>query len=178
MCNPPDCAGHLAASISVLHHKFPFAEQDPLASTVSNRPDATILCYPVISSGEYAHEGSFNNLLGADSTEAERREFSIEDHVDEQTPTAFLWHTTGDVGVPVENSMLYASALRKFETKFEMHVYPGLPHGIGLGDGKNGRQGSPHVGSWHPLAMGWLAAQGWQQAPGAPPTDADPPAVL
>ena len=25
------------------------------------------------------------------------------------------------------------------------HIFPGLPHGIGLGDGKNGRQGSMHV---------------------------------
>jgi hypothetical protein len=91
--------GHLAGSISVLHHKFPFAEQDPLAAEFSNRPDATILCYAVVSAGEHAHNGSFNNLLGTDATEMERRQFSLEEHIDERTPPAFLWHTTGDVSV-------------------------------------------------------------------------------
>ena len=46
-------SGHLAGSISVLHHKYPFAEQDALAADFSNRPDATILCYSVVTSGEY-----------------------------------------------------------------------------------------------------------------------------
>ena len=117
--------------------------------------------------GPHAHRGSFNNLLGQAASEAERAAFSLDQHIDGQTPEAFMFHTTGDTGVPVENSMLYAAGLRKAGTKFEMHVYPGLPHGIGLGDGGNGRQGSPHVGTWHPLAMGWLEAKGGARAPGA-----------
>ena len=38
--------------------------------------------------------------------------------------------------------------------------------------------GSVQVGTWHPLAMGWLAAQGWKQAPGSQAIDGEPPAVL
>jgi acetyl esterase/lipase len=159
--------GHLAGSISTLHHRFPFEAQDDL-SELSNRPDATIMgcaqlqpprrlslslsgpCQltaqlaptdAVVSSGEHAHRGSFQNLLGADATAEEREAFSLDKQVDEQTPQAFLWHTTGDTGVPVENSMLYASGLRAVGTPFEMHVFPGLPHGIGLGNGKHGLQG-------------------------------------
>ena len=82
--------GYLAASISTLHHKCTFPEQDDLAATTSNRPDATILCYPVISSGEFAHQGSFNNLLGTDATGEQKEAFSLEKQVDEQTATCFV----------------------------------------------------------------------------------------
>lgn len=152
--------GHLAASISVLHRRYPFAEDDDLSGRFSNRPDATILCYPVITSDEaWAHKGSFANLLGPDATEEQRSEFSLEKHIDEETPSAFLFHTTGDAAVPVENSLLYATGMRRVGTPFEMHVFPGLPHGIGLGDGTNEREGSAHVGSWSKLAMGWLRSE-------------------
>jgi hypothetical protein len=34
------------------------------------------------------------------------------------------------------------------------------------------------VGTWHPLAMGFLAALGFTQAEGAAPLDTEPPDVL
>ena len=54
--------GHLAASLGVFWHKYPFTTEDNLAS-VSNRPDAMIPCYPVITSGPDGHNGSFLNML-------------------------------------------------------------------------------------------------------------------
>lgn len=58
--------GHLAASLGV------FWKRDFLAQFLGAedcdrsvfRPDGMILCYPVITSGEFAHRGSFENLLG------------------------------------------------------------------------------------------------------------------
>ncbi len=60
---------------------------------------------------EFAHKGSFDNLLGADADAARRAEVSLEQHVTQDTPPAFLWHTYTDPGVPVENTMLFAMAL-------------------------------------------------------------------
>ena len=40
--------------------------------------------------------------------------------------TTFLWHTVTDDCVPVENSLLFFNALRKFEIPVEMHLYPCL----------------------------------------------------
>ena len=57
-------------------------------------------------------KGSFDNLLGADADAARRAEVSLEQHVTQDTPPAFLWHTYTDPGVPVENTMLFAMALR------------------------------------------------------------------
>ena len=67
----PDCiatcgfsaGGHLTASEGV--HYNDIEEKNPLYSNVSARPDAMLLCYPVITSGSYTHEGSMQNLLGA-----------------------------------------------------------------------------------------------------------------
>ena len=41
-----------------------------------------------------------------------------------------------DPGVPVENSMLFADALRKAGVPFEFHLYEQGPHGFGLAPGQ------------------------------------------
>ena len=49
-----------------------------------NRPDALILSYPVITSGPFAHRGSFENLLGSDPSAELLEEVSLELHVSEK----------------------------------------------------------------------------------------------
>ena len=145
--------GHLAASISTLHAGVPAAVADEVEAQPC-RPDLSILCYPVITSGEFAHRGSFDNLLGSDATEQERATLSLETRVDGATPPAFLWHTAADAGVPVENSLLYAGALSRQGTRFELHVYPEGSHGLGLAPDH------PHVATWAGLAVEWLGEMG------------------
>ena len=77
------------------------------------RPDALLLCYPVITSGRFAHRGSFDNLLGDGKDDASLLELlSIEKHVDATMPPVFIWHTITDQAVPVENSLLMIQACR------------------------------------------------------------------
>lgn len=122
--------GHLAASISVLWDDCKIFEKEDIESGI-HKPDATILSYPVITSGEFAHVGSFKNLLGENNSEM--RDFmSLEKRVKETTPPAFLWHTFEDETVPVENSFLYAQALSKYNIPCEMHIYPRGGHGLSL----------------------------------------------
>ena len=121
--------GHLAASISTLWNNENVFTSEEIASKL-HKPNACILSYPVITSGEKAHRGSFKNLLG-DGASDEMLEFlSLENRVSEATPPTFLWHTYNDQAVPVENSILYAGALAKFRIPCEMHIYPEGPHGI------------------------------------------------
>jgi len=97
------------------------------------RPDFGILCYPVIAmEGEYCHEGSRKNLLGDNPPSALIDEVALLRQVTPQTPPCFLWHTAADAGVSVENSIMFASALRKHGVPFELHVYQNGPHGLGL----------------------------------------------
>lgn len=144
--------GHLAATSGIFHLPADPASRDPLAR-VSSRPDAMILCYPVISFGPYGHRGSMVNLLGENPPAELVEKLSLENSVNEKTPPAFIWHTADDEGVPVENSLFLAKALRKHKIPFSLHIYPHGRHGLGLGEGT--------VASWTELCGRWLADLGF-----------------
>jgi acetyl esterase/lipase len=117
--------GHLTAHSLVAWDTYP--------SDISLRPDFGILCYPVITSGgEFCHQGSMANLLGPTPAPALLEEVSCEKRVTTDTPPCFIWHTAEDSGVPVENSMMFASALRRNGIPFELHIYAKGDHGLGL----------------------------------------------
>lgn len=122
--------GHLAASLGVFWKKE-FIQKKLSVTEEEIKPNGLILSYPVITSGEFAHEGSFQNLL------REKREelgamLSLEHAVTADTPRTFLWHTFSDDAVPVENSLLFANALVKHKVPLELHIYPEGGHGLGL----------------------------------------------
>jgi len=121
--------GHLAASISTMWNDEELFGGDE-EKNLLHKPNASILAYPVITCGEFAHKGSFKNLTGSEEENELWKRLSLEYRVDKNTPPAFLWHTYGDTCVPMENSMLYASALRQYAIPFELHVYPYGPHGM------------------------------------------------
>ncbi len=150
--------GHLAASLGVFWQQSYLQNADGIQNSL-NRPDALILCYPVITSGSYAHRGSFDNLLGENPSQALLDEMSLEHQVNDQTPPAFIWHTFNDNAVPVENSLLFASELRAHGVPFELHIYPEGSHGLSLAteetdDGSMGIH--PHVATWIGLCTEWL----------------------
>ena len=154
--------GHAAGSIAILWNEPVIAETLGIDNRLC-RPDGMILGYPVITAGEYAHRGSLNNLLGEGQPEEAYQRLSLELRVDDTTPPAFLWHTWEDA-LPVENTMLLASALRAHKVPFELHIYPYGPHGMSvateessLPDQTNIRDA--HVATWMPLACEWVKIQ-------------------
>ena len=137
--------GHLAASIGV-HYKDLGLE----------RPDALILSYPVITTGEYAHKGSIRNLGGDDTGY-----FSLEKHATPDTPPTFIWATATDEDVPVENSLMFAAALSRAKVPFEMHIWPYGAHGLSLAttevdEPEKGRYADEHIAKWFMLCIEWL----------------------
>lgn len=149
--------GHLAASLGVHWDKSYL--QIPGIEIGMNYPNALILGYPVITSGDFAHRGSFNNLLGADASSHELYEMSLEYHVSSKTPTTFIWHTFEDKSVPLENTLLFAQSLRKCQIPFEMHVFPEGPHGLSLATEETSTEtmgAYPHVSIWMKLCIEWL----------------------
>lgn len=152
--------GHLAACVSQgFDRKEWHLDPDNTLGDLSARPDASILAYPVINSGPTAHTGSFDNLFGADASEATRAQVSWEQHAHPQSPPTFLWHTAEDGAVPVENSYLMAMALQKNKTPHELHVFPDGAHGLGLASIHDRRHST--VTQWRPLAEKWLLNLGF-----------------
>lgn len=122
--------GHLAASYGMFWHKDWIAEKLNMPSQ-QLRPNAMVLSYPVISSGEFSHEGSFKNLLGNDYEER-KKELSLELCVNPDTPPTFLWHTYEDQVVPVQNSLLLVEAYLREHIPIEFHLFEKGGHGLAL----------------------------------------------
>ena len=127
---------HLCGSVCV--HFEDIKDESEAYQKFSNRPDAAILSYPVITSGEFAHQGSFRALLGQDiyekSESGQLDYMSLEKHVTPDTSPCFLWQTVDDETVPVENSELFAKACKKQNVPFAHHVFSKGKHGSSLAD--------------------------------------------
>lgn len=149
--------GHLAGTLAVVWHRADWFE--PGTDLQAHRPNAAVLCYPVVSAGEHAHRGSFVQLAGADRDR--QQAFSLENLVDGNTPPVFLWHTLDDDEVPVENTLLIEHALRKAGVPHEVHLFPHGIHGLSLADYETyepnrGRLPDRHVNRWQALCAEWL----------------------
>lgn len=96
----------------------------------NHRPDALILCYPVITSGLYSHKESFVNLLGEKYNKKTLEFVSLEDKVTKDTPRTFIWHTAADESVPVQNTLMFVNALVSNGIETEVHIYPRGEHGL------------------------------------------------
>ncbi len=147
--------GHLAATVSVHYDKMMYEPTDKIDGE-DCKPNASILCYPVIDMGYYRHDGSRINLLGRGIPERMIELMSIHEHINENTPEAFIWHTSTDGSVPVMNSLLYAEALSAESIPYEMHIYPVGEHGLGLA------KSEPYVSSWQGNLLSWLKLKGWK----------------
>ncbi|MFT4114798.1 alpha/beta hydrolase [Silvibacterium sp.] len=126
--------GHLASSLST--HCEPSTLPPPNADAtdqVSCKPNFAVLEYPVISMEKYkTHAGSLRALLGTDPDPKLVQDYSNENAVNAQTPPTFIFATTKDPVVPVENSLDYYRALERNHVSAEIHLYDFANHGCGL----------------------------------------------
>ena len=142
--------GHLAATVGTHFDEGKAAAGDPI-ERASSRPDFLILAYPVISfDPAIAHAGSVRNLLGDAPDPKLVEDLSNDLRVTAQTPPTFLFHTTADTAVPVENSVRFYLALRKANVPAEMHIFENGPHGVGLA------LADPALSAWPTLLANWL----------------------
>ncbi len=105
--------------------------------SVSSRPDFALVLYP----GRMAYRQT-NFAANPDI------------RVTARTPPTFLVHAYDDDMNPVENSLLYATALRKAGVPAEMHVYAKGGHAFGL------RKTGLSASGWPQLAEAWLKSLG------------------
>ena len=149
--------GHLASTLLTHFDDGDPAATDPIERE-SSRPDLGILCYAVITMGEFTHQGSKRNLLGPAPSSELVRNLSNELQVTAQTPPCFIWHTSEDKTVSVENSLMFAEALRRAGVPFDLHIYEKGPHGMGLG---SSRWDPAHRHPWTADLIYWLKGRGF-----------------
>jgi len=129
--------GHLVAAISTNYKKRLYPAVDA-ADKESCRPDFAVALYP-------------GHLL-----EHTSKDFELNPYVPvtRETPPTFIVHAQDDPVDPVENSLVYYSALRKAGVPAEMHIYVKGGHAFGLR-----RTESPITG-WPQLVETWLGTIG------------------
>ena len=142
--------GHLAASLAALWHR------PELGLGEDCRPDAVVLCYPVITTGEHCHAESVSYVTGGD--EKLMGLLSLENQVTSHMPPVFIWHCTGDESVPVENTMLFTAAMQRAKVPYECHLFTGGAHGISMCN-QEVETPWPAVSAWVGLCDTWLNQQ-------------------
>lgn len=147
--------GHVAAELGVY---WDSRELFPAGNWQEQKPDGLILCYPVITAGEYAHRESIRMLS---DDECVWNWFSLEKHVSSKVPPAFIWHTVTDTDVPVQNSVLFAEALLQCHVPLELHLFPYGVHGLSLAtkeveEPSKCRFADNHVAMWLDLCTDWI----------------------
>ena len=141
--------GHLAACLSCLWREPVLKETLGLAPE-QVRPDAAILCYPVINEGKYL------DPLGPDTPRPDRR-------IPADHPPAFLWTTGADGTVPPANTLDYVRGLGERGVPFELHLFQEGSHAMGLADRESARDPAhydAHAAAWHGLCVDWLKRRG------------------
>ena len=146
--------GHLASTLGTLCTGQEVAVGG--ATIKCPRPAFMILAYPVISMElPLAHGGSRKNLLGPKPDAALAHKLSNQFNVTVETPPTFLFATTKDPTVPVENSLDFYRALERAGVPAELHLFDYANHGCGL-------CGSiVPLSAWPALLRNWLVQRGW-----------------
>lgn len=149
--------GHLSATLMTHFDAGNKDSKDPVEQQ-SSRPDLGILCYPVITmEDKFGHTASRTNLLGPNPSKKLENLLSAELQVTTNTPPCFLWTTFEDKTVPMENTMMFAEALRRNGVPFALHVYEKGRHGLGLDD----KPPFAHPHPWANDCLFWLQQQGY-----------------
>lgn len=149
--------GHLAGSLATMWNDEAIWNELDIPAE-SNKPNAAILAYPVLTFGdEYTHMGTRELLLGEYKDDEEYvKKYSLENNVSKDTPPTFLMHTAEDGAVSVVNSLAFATALSSNEVPFELHVFPFGGHGMSTGTKEVCHQENEYAARWVDLSVKWL----------------------
>jgi acetyl esterase/lipase len=150
--------GHLAA-LSGTQFVPGNPEADDPIDRVSSKPNFLILGYPWIGaiSPDTAHL-TYCKLMDLLDTpgrcEEMQKAYSPDLFVTKDTPPTFIYHTTDDQTVPVEQALSFYGALLKAGASGEIHIFAHGSHGSGLG------MGNASLDQWPNLLENWLRDRG------------------
>ncbi len=125
---------HLAGMVTT-QFNFNFYTPKDNIDQASARPDFTALLYPIISMQTgFEHTNSYKTLIGNQQNQNLRDFYSVNLHVNHQTPPIFLAHALDDKISPVQNSLLMQDALKKHKINYQLELYKQGGHGWGMGN--------------------------------------------
>ena len=148
--------GQICASLATQWHNEALVNKvDAGANPELFRPNAVILCYPLLdylyqiektesdkdSNGFSPSIGmkksDFIQMfleagVGVNATEEQYRKASPYYHINEKTPPTFIWHTSQDELIYAEQSLRFAEKLGEYHVPYEIHIFEEGAHGLSL----------------------------------------------
>ena len=118
--------GHLSATVSTRYDDIIVSD-----GVRHSKPDATILVYPVISGGKWAHRSSFEILTGTKDTAIHEIE-SVENYCHQGMSPVYICHAIDDDAVSVENTKLFVTKLNECKVDCECKLFSHGKHGFSL----------------------------------------------
>lgn len=147
--------GHLAGSLAIMHDE-PEVLRALGIERLSNRPNAAVLAYPVVSAVMNTHIPSFENLTGkanCDIVQDMREYLSLECRANSESAPLFIWHTAEDKLVPPDGSLALAKRYVDLGLNTTLRLYPYGPHGVALA---NEVTETDNPATVQPLAAEWV----------------------
>lgn len=157
---------------------------DGHGSPEERRPNAAVLCYPlvdyrgggmirrdeadlaaVLGEGDRVRMEAFVSAVNQaflgdrELTDELVAEVSPLDHIGPDTPPTFVWTTFGDGLLDPLQSIAYAQGLQAAGVPSELHVFQEGLHGLSLATEASAHKPAdvnPHVAHWSALACEWL----------------------
>ena len=118
--------GHLAASFGTANMGYSHYDLP--------KPEALILAYPVISMRPDLTEQQTHNMLLGDPAEASLEAFaSVDEQVNADYPSTYIWCGDADKTVKPDNTRRMAETLKIAGVPYQCEIFPGVDHGVGPG---------------------------------------------
>jgi acetyl esterase/lipase len=147
--------GHLAGMLETDPDKQLYTPADR-ADRLSARPNFAALLYPVITMlPPFDHTHAEKEILGKHPDRGQQKAYSVQLHVNGQTPPTFLAQALDDPISNVQNSKLMYAALQKYNVPAELHLFDTGGHGWGMG-----APGSPEQ-AWPSMFEKWAKTNGF-----------------
>lgn len=154
--------GMLAANCATHFDMGDVSAVDPVERQ-SCRPDAAVVAYGALTGVSFPlpfmMQRSAGDMYG--ETMQERLYLAPEKNIRWNSPPFFIWQTLSDDG---RYGLNLAHALSDAQIPYELHIFEGAVHGVGIADGENDLgMASPHVARWTQLCDEWLGLHRQEQ---------------
>lgn len=150
-------AGGMLSANCATHFDSGNPESDDAAERQSCRPDGTVVGYGALTAVSFPKpfgmpEGAEGDMYGRDREE--RLYLAAEKNIRPDSPPFFIWQTLSDDG---RFGINLAKELSDMGIPYELHIFEGGPHGLGLADGENDLgMDIPHIAHWGTLCDEWM----------------------
>lgn len=154
-------AGGMLSANCATHFDQGDSQSGDAVQRQSCRPDAAVIGYGAITAISFPRPFMTPENFAEDKcgmTLRERQYLAAEKNISCDTPPFFIWQTLSDDG---RFGMCLAKELQDVGIPYELHIFEGGPHGLGMADGENDLgMDIPHITHWGTLCGEWLQMHG------------------